>query len=61
MNLAPLITIRRLRVELAQAHTLTSQLVALVDHYALAYRETQEQLCSASASSQSCGAATDRC
>jgi hypothetical protein len=41
---APLATIRQLRTELAQAHTLTDQLVALVDHYVLAYRETQEQL-----------------
>lgn len=44
MNAAPLATIRQLRAELAHAYRLTRQLAALVDHYVLAYRETQELL-----------------
>jgi hypothetical protein len=44
MNASQLATIRQLRAELAYAHTLTRHLAALVDHYALAYRETQERL-----------------
>ena len=44
VNAPQLATIRQLRTELAHAHTLTRHLAALVDHYVLAYRETQEQL-----------------
>lgn len=36
--------IRDLRAELAQAHSLTRHLTALVDHYAAACREAQELL-----------------
>jgi AcrR family transcriptional regulator len=44
MNAPQLATIRQLRAELAHAHALTHHLAGLVDHYVLAYRETQEQL-----------------
>ncbi len=44
MNAPQLATIRQLRAELAHAHALTCHLATLVDHYLLAYRETQEQL-----------------
>ena len=37
-------TIRDLRAELTQAHTLTRHLTALVDHYAAACREAHELL-----------------
>jgi len=37
-------TIERLRTELSSANTLTSQLVALLDHYVAAYQETRDLL-----------------
>ena len=44
MKTSGMTTIHQLRTQLAQAHRLSRQLVALVDHYVLVYREAQEQL-----------------